>query len=69
MVKYIIFDTYLFDTIDEVREVTQFWVDDYNHERPHDALGGLSPIRYRKQNVQSVGLRYATPNRLMQTDY
>lgn len=55
-----VLDAYLFDTIDEVREVTQLWVDDYNHERPHDALGGLSPIRYRKQNVQSVGLRYAT---------
>jgi len=55
-----ILDAYLFDSIDEVREAAQLWVDDYNHTRPHDALGGLSPIMYRKRNGQSVGLRYAT---------
>jgi putative transposase len=55
-----ILDAYLFDNIDEVREVTQTWVDDYNCHRPHDALGGLSPKMYREKNTQSVGLRYAT---------
>jgi putative transposase len=39
-----ILDAYLFDNIDEVREVTQLWVDEYNYNRPHDALKGLSPI-------------------------
>lgn len=54
-----ILDAYLFDTIDEVREVTQIWVDDYNCMRPHDALDGLSPKMYREKNNQPVGLRYA----------
>lgn len=53
-----ILDAYLFDTIDEVREVTQTWVDDYNCMRPHDALDGLSPRMYREKNTQPVGLRY-----------
>jgi len=55
-----VLDAYLFDTIDEVREVSQIWVDDYNTMRPHDALGGLSPKMYRKTNTQAVGLRYAS---------
>jgi putative transposase len=59
-----ILDAYLFDNIDEVREVTQTWVDDYNCLRPHDALGGLSPKMYREKYAQktvpAVGLRYAS---------
>jgi putative transposase len=43
-----ILDSYLFETIQQVRETTDVWVKDYNYERPHDALGGLSPIKYKE---------------------
>lgn len=49
-----ILDAYLFDNIDEVREVTQNWVDDYNSCRPHDALDGLSPRMYKERNLKSL---------------
>jgi putative transposase len=60
-----VLDAYLFDTLDEVREVTGNFINDYNHHRPHEALGGLPPALYRiraedKNQPLSAGLRYAT---------
>jgi putative transposase len=59
-----VLDACLFDNLDEVREVTGSFINDYNNHRPHDALGGLPPVLYR-QKVERLshpfpdGLRYA----------
>ena len=42
-----VLNAYIFRTLDEVREITEKWMDYYNNQRPHDALNNLAPMEYR----------------------
>lgn len=60
-----VLDAFLFETLDEVREVAENFMNDYNNHRPHDALSGLPPALYRRkmegmETTASAGLRCAT---------
>jgi len=41
-----ILDAYLFESIAEVRALTERWLLTYNHERPHDSLGRVPPLTF-----------------------
>lgn len=41
-----ILDAYLFFDLEEVRQLTSQWIDDYNTKRPHEALGNLTPSEW-----------------------
>lgn len=44
--RYEILNAYEFSHLNEVRQITESWMYEYNHERPHASLGYLSPNQY-----------------------
>ncbi|MFO7902617.1 MAG: transposase, partial [Pirellulaceae bacterium] len=46
--RRVVLDLYVFRTPTEVREHTERWLQDYNEAIPHDALGDLTPVEYRR---------------------
>ena len=45
-----ILDAYLFTSIEELRDLTWEFQQDYNQHHPHQSLNNLSPIEYLKAN-------------------
>ena len=44
-----VLNAHLFHSLDDVREITWWWMMDYNEERPHNATNRIPPTVYRKQ--------------------
>lgn len=42
-----VLNAYVFESLEQVREISAEWLQSYNEERPHDALAGLPPATYR----------------------
>ncbi len=44
-----VLNAYVFESLEQVREISAEWLQSDNEERPHDALAGLPPAMYRAQ--------------------
>ena len=51
-----VLDAYLFDSLAQVRQITESWLQEYNQERPHDSLGCVPPLTFmpRKPDAESA---------------
>jgi len=49
-----VLDTWLFRDLDEVRNISWAWMLEYNEERDHDSLDGLTPAEVLKQAEDST---------------
>ena len=57
-----VLDAYLFDSLDQVRSITEDWIKEYNYERPHEALNGVPPAKYRENNSEITGREASLPS-------
>ena len=46
-----VLDVYLFDSLEQVREITELWIPEYNEERPHDSLGCVPPLTFKPRQT------------------
>jgi putative transposase len=49
-------NAYLFNSLAEVRMLSEEWRLDYNAEKPHKSLGYLSPLKYAEQQRRTLAL-------------
>jgi putative transposase len=45
--RHEVLDAYVFESLDQVREISAEWMREYNEERPHDTLNGMPPTSFR----------------------
>ena len=55
-----VLNLYLFNSLYQVREITDQWIRQYNEDRPHDALGGLPPMIYLQQHLENSTFELST---------
>ena len=55
-----VLNLYLFRSLDEVRDITRRWINEYNDLRPHTALGGLPPSVYATRKAGNSILETST---------
>jgi len=60
--RHEVLDAYVFDSLEQVRLISEGWLRLYNEERPHRALGRLPPARFaeRRQTLENSSYPVST---------
>jgi putative transposase len=45
-----------FVSIEDARQRIEIWREEYNHHRPHNSLGHLTPIEFARQGQETAKL-------------
>ena len=51
-----VLDAYLFFELDQIRQLTTEWIDEYNYRRPHESLNNLTPIEWKNELMKKEKL-------------
>ena len=46
-----VLNLHLFISLQQVREIAWQWLNDYNNQRPHEALNNMTPTAYREKII------------------
>jgi putative transposase len=46
-----VLNTYVFESIEQVQQITEDWLVEYNEQRPHDSLGRVPPLTYLPREI------------------
>lgn len=46
-----VLDAYIFEDLEQVRQLSMEWMEEYNKERPHESLKGKSPEKYKELSL------------------
>jgi len=46
-----VLNAYVFESVEQVQEITDDWLTEYNEQRPHDALGRVPPLTYLPREI------------------
>ena len=49
-----VLDCYVFDSLQEVRQMTEDWLHRYYHHRSHESLGRIPPVEYRVKQFPNL---------------